>query len=167
MIAGKKRAPRSDQRADQAPRLYHPASDPLMGSQTGWCKWGARLARWSNLAARLYHPVCHPAKGQRKIGLGISPRQLLGLVCVWVKKWLVPLPDPWGKDHNLATPKCERRATSSQQLQCSHTGFEKPHETALELVFRVGNRCKSIGARAGGLFQAFLGPIWARKSSKS
>ncbi len=52
-------------------------------------------------------------------------------------------------------------------LQCSHTGFEKPHETALELVYRAENRCKSIGARAGGLFQAFLGPIWARKCTKT
>ncbi len=42
-------------------------------------------------------------------------------------------------------------------------GFEKPREIALELVYRAENRCKSSGARAGGLFQAFLGPIWARK----
>ena len=53
------------------------------------------------------------------------------------------------------------------RLQCSHTGFEKPHETALELVYRAENRCKSIGARAGGLFQAFLGPMWARKGPKT
>ncbi len=53
------------------------------------------------------------------------------------------------------------------RLQDSHTGFEKPHETALELVYRVENRCKSIGARAGSLFQAFLGPIWARKGPKT
>ncbi len=45
-------------------------------------------------------------------------------------------------------------------LQCSQTGLEKPHEITLELVYRVENRCKSIGARAGGLLQAFLGPIW-------
>ncbi len=48
----------------------------------------------------------------------------------------------------------------SEQLQCSHTGFDKPHEIALELVCRVENRCKPIGARPGDLFQAFLGPIW-------
>ena len=52
-------------------------------------------------------------------------------------------------------------------LQCSHTGFEKPHEIALELVCRAKKRCKSSGARAGGLFQAFLGPIWARKNPKT
>ncbi len=33
--------------------------------------------------------------------------------------------------------------------------------------YRAEHRCKSIGARAGGLFQAFLGPIWARKSPKT
>jgi hypothetical protein len=56
---------------------------------------------------------------------------------------------------------CPNPATCEGYLQCSHTGFEKPHEIALELVYRVeNNRCKSIGARAGGLFQAFLGPIW-------
>ncbi len=52
-------------------------------------------------------------------------------------------------------------------LQCSRTGFEKPREIALELVYRAVNRCKSMGARAGGLFQAFMGPIWARKSPKT
>ncbi len=51
-------------------------------------------------------------------------------------------------------------------LQCSHTGFEKPHERALELVYRAEKRCKSIGARAGGLFQALLGPIWPAKTPK-
>jgi hypothetical protein len=49
---------------------------------------------------------------------------------------------------------------ASATCECSHTGFEKPHEIALELVYRVENRGKSIGARAGGLFQAFLRPIW-------
>ncbi len=60
----------------------------------------------------------------------------------------------------------QNRTHYACQLQCSHTGFEKPHETALELVYRAENRCKSIGARAGGLFQAFLGPIWAEKAPK-
>jgi hypothetical protein len=53
------------------------------------------------------------------------------------------------------------------KLQCSHTGFEKPREIALELVYRADNRCKSMGARAGGLFQASLGPTWARKAPKT
>ncbi len=59
--------------------------------------------------------------------------------------------------------RVENERQAMHHLQCSHTGFEKPHETALELVYRAENRCKSIGARAGGLFQALLGPIWARK----
>ncbi len=50
--------------------------------------------------------------------------------------------------------------SATQLLQCSHTGFEKPHKIALELVYRVEYRSRSIGARAGGLFQAFLWPIW-------
>ncbi len=68
----------------------------------------------------------------------------------------------------------DRKSQTSQydpydtyKLQCSHTGFEKPREIALELVYRAENRCKSIGARAGGLFQALLGPIWARKGPKT
>jgi hypothetical protein len=58
-------------------------------------------------------------------------------------------------------------ATHKVRLQCIHTGFEKPHETTLKLVYRAENRCKSIGAQAGGLSQAFLGPIWARKGPKT
>ncbi len=59
------------------------------------------------------------------------------------------------------------KSTTLAHLQCSHTGFEKPHETALKLVYRAENRCKSIGARAGGIFQALLGPIWARKGPQT